>query len=179
MPAPGQKLPGSGWANPAHPMHRPPGGGKPAPYVEGNTAAVVHGARSRSNRLVMPEAEALEAEVLEGSPYLQDVSYAPAVRRWAIAEAWCDRLGVWLEEHGAMADEGEVRPALDALRRWQKRAQEESDRLGLTPLARARLGRDVTATRLDVAQLMAELARNEKAAEPPSVEVDGGSTTST
>jgi hypothetical protein len=152
----GKPNPGGGWANPAHPAHRPAGGGEPVPFENGNTAAVVHGARSRSNRLIMPEAEALEAQVLETVPYLQDASYAPAVRRWAIAEAWCDRLGAWLEENGAIAAEGTVRPVLDSLRLWQQRASQEADRLGLTPAARVKFERDVSTTRVNLARLMEE-----------------------
>lgn len=151
----GSKFPGTGWGDPSHPMHRP-AKGVYKPAEEGNELAVTHGARSRSNRLVMPAAAVLEAEVLETVEYLRDPSYAPAVRRWAIAEAWCDRLGAWLEENGAIEAEGKVKPVLDSLRLWQQRASQEADRLGLTPAARVKFERDVSTTRVNLARLMEE-----------------------
>lgn len=158
----GDKAPGTGWGNPDHPMHRAKGGGVPVPYEPGNTAAVLHGGRSRSNRLVMPEAEAILAETVAEVGYLADPSYRPALEAWAIAVAWCDRLGRWVEEHGAIEESGKVKPVLDHLRLWQQRASAEADRLGLTPLARAKLGRDVTAARVDLAMVFAEIAKQQE-----------------
>jgi hypothetical protein len=69
-------------------------------------------------------------------------------------------LRAYVSEHGILDGEGQPRPCLNDLHRFEKRAADGRSRLGLDPLSRARLGRDVTATKLDLAALMARLDDN-------------------
>lgn len=167
-----------GWACVDHPAHRPAGGGKPAPALPGNLMALKHAANVA--RLVDPMVRELVDEAITTAPYLDDASYRAAVESWATAESKARLLDAYLATVGVVDEDGKPRPALGELRLWEARASAERDRLGLTPLSRARLGRDITATKVDVAMLMAELSKqeSEKAAEPPIVEADGGYRTS-
>jgi hypothetical protein len=110
--------------------------------------------------------------------YLAEESYRPAVWAWARCEARIQLVTEYLLDRGGDLDaDGEVRPAARLLEALERRAENLRARLGLDPLARARLGRDVTATRLDVAQLMAALAHQEAAEgpqEPAGGHEDGG-----
>lgn len=135
---------GQGWQNPNHPMHRPAGGGSPAPAQPGNLMALKHGALAA--RVVEPVARELVEMAVAEAPYLQDASYRPAVESWATAEAKARLLDAYLQRVGVLDADGQPRPALDALRMWEKRASEERARLGLDPLSRAKLSRDVTAS---------------------------------
>ncbi len=94
---------------------------------------------------------------MSAAPYLaDDAAYSPAVQAWARAEARVRLLAAFLDEHGALDAEGKPRPALEALYRHERLALDQRSRLGLDPLARARLGRDVAASRLDLARLWAD-----------------------
>lgn len=88
--------------------------------------------------------------------YLTDPVYLPSLRSWSVAEVRCRRLARYVLEHGELDEDGAPRPALEALRQWETRASNERDRLGLSPLSRARLGRDVAAQSVDVARLWAQ-----------------------
>ena len=171
MPEPSERRP-AGWHDPAHPAHRP-GTGVPAkgytwpPFEPGNVAALRHGAFYP--RRYEPLAEelvtnllALAAEPSSPVAYLTEEPYRPAVWAWARCEARIQLVTEYLLDKGGDLDpDGEVRPAARLLEVLEGRAEKLRARLGLDPLARARLGRDVTAARLDVAQLMAALARQE------------------
>ena len=155
---------GKGWADPAHPQHHP-GSGPPRgysrpPFETGNTVNLTHGARHPDT--FEPIAQEITTWALETVPHLRDPAYIPAVQRWSVAEAKCQLLDVWLQKVGILDADGKPRSALDQLRQWQKRASEESDRLGLTPLARARLGRDASATEVNLATIWAEMARRDR-----------------
>lgn len=95
--------------------------------------------------------------------YLSAPSFWPAVRRWAIAEARVELARRYLEQHGEFDEEGKPRPAVDMLARFLRVANETSGRLGLDPLSRARLGRDVTAQQVDLARLWADAQREDGA----------------
>lgn len=132
------------------------------PFEEGNTAAVTHGAYSP--RRVDPLADGLVAGVLvaagePGAPtaYLMEPSYRPALWAWARCEARVQLVTEWLMDHGDDVNEkGEVVPAAEYLRRWEAQALKHRERLGLDPLARAKLGKDLAAS-VDVARLLADL----------------------
>lgn len=161
MPAKGQKAPGTGWANPSHPMHtQPKGVGKWKDAEAGNVLNLVHGALSP--RAVEPVAAGLIEQTLESTPYLADVSYRPALESWAQAEAKCRLLDQYIASVGVVDGEGKPRAALDALRLWETRASQERARLGLDPLSRAKLGKDVAATKFDLARLWAEMDDDEE-----------------
>jgi len=130
----------------------------------GNMLAAKHGAWSP--RTVDPLVSQLVADTLDlaGQPgsstaYLSEPSYRPALNAWAIAEVRAGLFASVLAEH----DNGEC-PGCDkckawddGLHRWSTSAANHRQRLGLDPLSRARLGRDVAAATVDVAALMAKL----------------------
>jgi hypothetical protein len=142
------------------------------PFEDGNDVALRHGAYSP--RRVDPLAsELVEAEVarasVEGSAtsYLAEPSYRPALWAWGRAEARCQLIVEWLEDKASIGidSDGEELGALRALARFEQRAMAMRSRLGLDPLSRARLGRDVAAGSVDMAKLMERLAEAERAAE--------------
>ncbi len=143
-------------------MQRPARGYRWEPFEDGNTAAVTHG--GLSPRLIEPRAAdiadalvALASEPTSPVGYLADVSYGPAVRAWARCEASIERLDAFLGARGLLDDEGIPRPATRLLDRLETRSESLRARLGLDPLSRARLGRDIVAGSVDVARLMASL----------------------
>lgn len=162
--------PASEWA-PAFPSQRPP-------FEAGHTVTLRHGAYS--SRTVEPLAEEIEQAARTSSswpPYLDDPSYLLAVRAWASAEAVAELLrrhlagqdftealaDVTEEESTETATKGRttrrstsrrVRSALELLDRAESRAANHRARLGLDPLSRARLGRDVTSARSDLVQIL-------------------------
>jgi hypothetical protein len=120
-----------------------------APFAKGHELSTRHGAFS--DRRVAPRAAELIGAVLqiaaaEGStvPYLADATYQPALTAWARAEAQQDLLEQYLDNLGGPIDErGKVRPAADLLERVARRAERMRTRLGLDPLARGSLARDL------------------------------------
>jgi hypothetical protein len=93
-----------------------------------------------------------------GSPisYLSDPSYRPAVDAWARIESRCSLLADWLSTRGLLDEKGKPRPATDLLDRLEKRGETLRGVLGLTPLSRSRLGRNIAAARVDLAQLLSD-----------------------
>lgn len=164
---------------PAFPGQRPPfAPGNEHRVTDGNQLARRHGAYSA--RTVEPLAVEIE-QTARTSPawptYLTDPSYEPAIRAWATAEAVCELLRRHLAGQDfseALADHHEeestethskgrstrrttgrrTRSALDLLTRWETTAANHRGRLGLDPLSRARLGRDVTSARADLVQML-------------------------
>src|SRR5204862_4660396 len=120
-----------------------------------NSLAEKHGAFSP--RRVDPVAAALVEQVIELVPYLGDPSYEPAVWAWGRAEARVQVLAAWLDENGPLDEAGDPRPALAALLQFERLASNHRTRLGLDPLSRAQLGRDVAAQHLDLARLYSEM----------------------
>jgi hypothetical protein len=112
-----------------------------------------HGAYSP--RKVVPAAEGFVAAVLRlaavpGSPvaYLSDPTYVPAVEAWGRSEAQQDLLEAYLDRVGGPIDsDGRVRPAAELLERVARRAERLRARLGLDPMARASLSRDLAVAR--------------------------------
>jgi hypothetical protein len=147
----------------------------------GNQLATVHGARSE--RRIAPLADQIASSLLshpDTPPYLREPSYAPAVRAWSRAEAVVSLMWDWLAEQDldtALADttttdEAErtsrgkssrrttsrhVESVLTQLHRHEVRAANLRSRLGLDPLSRARLGKDVASQKFDLARLFAEM----------------------
>jgi hypothetical protein len=130
--------------------------GQWAPQIRpGETLAQKHGAFSE--RVVDPVAKELVGVVLAQVAYLSDPSYEPAVWAWARAEARVLVLSKWLDENGTLDANGVPRPALTALKDFERLASTARSRLGLDPLSRAQLGRDVAAQQVDLARLMSSL----------------------
>lgn len=137
----------------------------------------MHGAYSE--RRLAPRAAQIAQDLLthaDTPEWLRTPAYGPAVNAWARAEAVCSVLWDYLAEldlAAAMADVTEVderrtkgrtrtsgrrvEAALTQLHRAETRAASARRELGLSPLSRARLGRDIGAARLDLAALYAEL----------------------
>jgi len=121
----------------------------------GNTLTQRHGAFS--DRVVDPVARELAKVVLAQVSYLSDPSYEPAVWAWARAEAQVLVLTAYLDEHGMLDENGNPRPALSAFKDAENRASRARQRLGLDPLSRAQLGRDIAAQQVDLARLMSSI----------------------
>jgi hypothetical protein len=62
-------------------------------------------------------------------------------------------LNAWLDVNGTLDEQGTPRPALSALKDFESLAARARQRLGLDPLSRAQLGRDVAAQQVDLARL--------------------------
>lgn len=153
--------------------------GQRPPFTEGNTVAARHGAYS--DALVRPRAREVAdrmAAAGELPPYLlSDPSYRQAVTSYTTTLARIEAVEEWLEGHAVdgrpveVDDEGAVRGAAILLDRLRNRAMKEREQLGLTPLSRAKLGKDIAAARVDVA---AWLAEQRAAAEGGATEGPGG-----
>lgn len=158
------------------------------PFEPGHELSTVTGAHSE--RRVGPLAEAIAAALLEADTtpaYVRDPSYAAAVRAYSRSEAVVSLLWDYLagqdieaaltdvtrseesEERskGRTARRGvsrRVASVLDQLHRAETRANTMRRELGLTPMARFRMGRDVTAAQFDLARAIAELDDREDGA---------------
>ncbi len=138
-----------------------PGNNVGRQFEEGNAAAVKHGATSP--RWVNP----LAAEIVERTR--PTVTWwhpcdEPSIQAWGRVEASIELLTRYLVKHGGDLDaDGSVRSAAEHLRRQEARAESLRARLGLDPLSRARLGRDVAAQSLDLARLWAAQEADEAA----------------
>lgn len=124
------------------------------PFKPNNTKALKHGARSE--RIIAPLAAVLANEILETSPHLREPEFRAAVLECARVQAQVEVLEEFIGEHGILGDEDKVRPAADYLLKVRKHAANMASRLGLDPLSRARLGKDIAATQLDVAQILTQ-----------------------
>ena len=154
--------------------------GQRPPFEPGNALAVQHGAYSP--RTVDPLAREVVALVLEqaGQPsaptsYLLDVTYRPLLWEFGFAQARVTLLREWLSSHGdgtGLTPKGKELGASRAYERAVARLAALSKQLGLDPLSRARLGRDVAAGQHDMAQAMAAAAK--AAGVRPAEDVDEG-----
>lgn len=159
--------------------------GQRRPFEAGNLAAVRHGAFSKQLTGPLAEAIAAEQLARDDCPsYLRDPSYAAAVMAWAYAEAEVRKLRERRDQldelagsmdasltevttteetetrlaPGALTRTGVVRQRealANALHRSEGRARMLRNDLGLSPLSRARLGRDVLGARADLALIWA------------------------
>jgi hypothetical protein len=190
----------------AEPHSQGPGLGGPrrgyswAPFEPGHERSLVHG--TRSPRTVGPLAERIEREARADPSwpdYLTSPEYGPAVAAWARSEAIVELLWRyladqdvehWLTEQAREESEETRTPrrtrristarrvtnALASLQRWETTAANHRSRLGLDPLSRARLGKDVAAARVDIARVMSGLDPAPPGLEwlVPGAGVDGG-----
>lgn len=145
---------------PAFPGQRPPfAKGNELGFAKGNELTLKHGVYSE--RKVAPIAAQLTADLLsaDGHEYLREGRWRMAVSAWARAEARVLLLTAWLEDNGGLGldHEGNIAPAMNALKDWESRAEKSRSRLGLDPLSAARLGKDRTGAALDAATIMARL----------------------
>lgn len=143
-----------GRITPVHPLYKPARGtGTRPPFEAGNIAALRHGAHHPPT--VAKAAKVARLDVLQAAPWLAAPEYADAVAALARTEGRIRLVDTWLNEHGVLDNKGKPRPAADLVVRLERQASDMRDRLGLSPLARARLGRDVASTQVDLARLLA------------------------
>jgi hypothetical protein len=154
-------------------------------FGPGNTIAVRHGAHSE--QLMRPVAEVLKNELLsdpELPDYLRQRQFAHALDAYCWALAQCLRLREYvaqLELADALTDRTEtdeteerdggsvsrrstsrrIESAQEVARKYEIHAANLRAKLGLDPAAAAKLGRNLAAAKLDVAQAMAQLASEE------------------
>lgn len=140
--------------SPAFPGQRPP-------FQPGNEVSAQHGAYSP--RKVDPLAKDLVDRMLADTAmsFAHAHAFRPALYAWARAEAQVQLLSEYLEQRGKggvgdLADE-RVQSAYLLLHRAEARALSGRRQLGLDPLSRARLGKDVAQGRQ--ADAAAELTR--------------------
>jgi hypothetical protein len=132
---------------PAFPSQRPP-------FEPQNTLAVKHGVWS--GRALAPVASGILQSVLDdpACDYLNAPRFAAELQAWAVAEARCRLLESYIAKLaegddtgvGDLADEA-TRAAWGLLHRCETRAQSGRDRLGLSPAAAGKLGRDLALAR--------------------------------
>lgn len=134
---------------------RQPGGswqpefpGQREPFTEGNTAAEVHGARSE--RKIGPRAAELAAALLAdpATPqHLRRPEFGPAVQAWARAEAVASLLFDWLADLDITVmttpRKAATKAPVDLWRSADAHAATLRARLGLDPLAAARIAKDL------------------------------------
>ena len=161
------------------------------PFQPGHMLSVKSGIYSA--RLLTPRAEEilLRERAKPTSPaYLEEPVYERAVRAWARAEAMLELYTEYVEQQTAEAmstEFGEAEeditgdgekggnstrrsrtrktgPSLELWRKLDAAASMHRTKLGLDPLARARLGRDVASSQADMAQIMAQMDREERSA---------------
>ena len=147
-------------------------------FTDGNLVAVRHGAFSE--RLVRPRALEIAAglQAAEELPdYLLSPKYRGALLDLCLALARRERLEAWLEETAVdgippeLSPDGQVRAAADLLLKVERAVDRHRDRLGLSPLAAARLGRDVAAAQVSAARVLSGLEDDDV----DDVSDDGGS----
>lgn len=157
--------------------------------VPGNKLSLTHGARDPER--VSPLAEEFMNNLLsdpETDDYLRKPVMRHEVLAWAWAEAQVTLMRAWMDADSistAMtelttseeteADEGrgtvrrvsasrKVSSLMSELHKAEVRAANRRKELGLTPLARARLGKDIASSQFDLARYFAELDAAEKTA---------------
>lgn len=114
----------------------------PNPAGPGNLRAATHGAYSVA--LLTPRAEQIKQGVLEAHGHLDPAKDGPAVARYAVALARCERTWAWLAEQPddtfSDLEQGTVHSPLDRLARWEGQCDAAEHRLGISPLQRVKLG---------------------------------------
>jgi hypothetical protein len=123
-----------------------------ADATPGNLLALKSG--EWSPRFVDPLAADLVAAISPTVTWWQECD-APAIWRWAQAEARHQLRVEYLADHRDDMTDDEVRAQELHLDKLAGTAERLGSKLGLDPLSRARLGRDVAAGQVDLARLWA------------------------
>jgi hypothetical protein len=132
------------------------------PFQPGNQLAVTHGAYSVKR--TDPIARRLLEEIASDptTSYLASPKYHAQLWQWAVAQARVEVLTDYVDgmdlQDAIDSERGKVSP-LDLLRKWMTTAQGLANSMGFTPAAAARLGKDVAATQVDLAQLLSRPAK--------------------
>ncbi|MGV9868096.1 hypothetical protein [Rhodococcus koreensis] len=125
------------------------------PFKPGHFKSKKHGAYS--DRVIVPLAAEIANAVCQARPDLQAPEMQPAVLAYARTEAQLEVLTAYVDEHGAFKDDGEISAAEKHRLRIDTQAANHRSRLGLDPLSKARLGKDLSSTQLDMAQIFAAM----------------------
>lgn len=128
-------------------------------FEPGHMANLRHGAKSP--RIVDPIAQRLIEDAVAARPYLADPAYTAAVWAWGRAEARIMLCEDYIAEHGMFDDRGKQRNVVDILLRSESMAANLRSRLGLDPLSQSKLGRNIAAANLDLAELMSRASEGD------------------
>lgn len=135
------------------------------PFVAANFAAKRHGAYSE--RVITPLAAEIANAVCAARPDLQAPEMQPAVLAYARTEAQLEVLTAYVDLHGAIDDNtGEPSGAEKYRLRIDTQAANHRSRLGLDPLSKARLGKDIASTHLDMSIILSKLNAERKEPTP-------------
>lgn len=118
--------------------------GQRPPFQPGHTLSMRHGAYSE--RRIGPLAEQLAADLLADPTtpdYLREARFAGAVLAWARAEAVVRLYLAWLDAQDLDKPARGALAVLEALRKAEAAAATARSRLGLDPVSRAKLARDL------------------------------------
>lgn len=130
------------------------------PFKPNHTKSLKYGARSE--RIVTPMAAEIANNLMEQHERLRRPVFRETVLAYARTGAQVELLETWIAEHGMLNDEGEPTGAAVFLLRVSKHHANLADRLGLSPLANAKLGKDTAAAQVDFAKLAAEIREAER-----------------
>lgn len=145
------------------------------PFEAGHELSTTHGARSP--RRLEPRAALVLEQTLadDGLAYLQQPAYAATLANWCRAQAALELFSEWLFVQPLEAQlkppRGGTRSPLEVWGGMLKTSTGLADRLGLTPLARARLGRDVVAAEALAASTLDQIKeRGRRSSAPPDAD---------
>jgi hypothetical protein len=114
-------------------------------FERGNDSSLTHGANSLA--IVEPRARELGAVVFSLHEHLDPARDADAVGRLAMCLSRIERIYWWLSEQDdpvfADAAKGKIHGVYERLERAEREARQADAALGLSPLARVRLGLDL------------------------------------
>ena len=120
------------------------------PFEPQNTLSTKHGLWSRSDRFVSVRMAELVNEARDACDYLHDPAYESALVDWARTEAKIEMGERWLMDNGGdLGPNGGVKPAANYLLRLQAHANKARERLGLDPVARAKITKDLAQANRD------------------------------
>lgn len=123
------------------------------PFEPQHTKSLKHGLWSRSDRFISVRVAELVNEARDVCDYLCDPSYEAALVDWAQTEARIEQGERWLAENGGdIGPNGGIKPAANYLIRLRAHATKVRERLGLDPVARATITRDLAQARRDTHQ---------------------------
>lgn len=115
------------------------------PAASGNDLAVKHG--SYSMALVEPRAREIGTVIFSLHEHLDPQRDADAVARLAMCLSRLERAYWYLSEQDdpifADRSKGKLHPVYEGIERWEREARQADAALGLSPLARVRLGLDL------------------------------------
>lgn len=125
-----------------------------------NGRTLQHGLGAKHPANLPEEVEAIREALAAQAPVRAADGNLPAADEVAVEVAArtlakVRRANAWLDEHGLINSEGEFRPVVGELAKFERNLIEQLDRLGMTPTSRARLGVDLART-VDLASAMSE-----------------------